>query len=306
MFNSSFREMTRSGTTALINEQILKTAPSVFATAPHSEVSDRYGFMPTIDVIDALRGEGWYPVDATQKNVRDQSKRELTTHLVRFRRLGNDLQIGDSVAELVLKNSHDRSSAFVLHAGLFRMVCANGIITADSTFQKLSVRHGKNVVNDIIEGSYNVIENVPAIVDSVESMQNTELSASERAIFARTAYNYANGYDNDAARDEALVTDGNVLASQILRPKRGADTGSDLWTTFNVVQEKLIKGGVRTAKVNDKGQYRRNTSRNITSIDKNIKLNKAIWEMAAQMDALKNGGNVTPPPAETLDIRHMI
>jgi len=306
MFNSNFREMTQTGTTALVNEQIMQTAPSVFATAPHHEVSDRYGFMATIDVVDALRGEGWFPVDATQKNVRDKSKRDLTSHLVRFRRLGSDINVGDSVVELVLKNSHDRSSAFVLHAGIFRMVCANGIIVADSTFEKLSVRHGKNVVENIIEGSCQIIDEVPAIANSVESMQNTELSAAERAIFARTAYNYANGYDNDAARDDAILTGGAALASQILRPKRGGDTGTDLWTTFNIVQEKIMRGGIKTAKVNDKGRYRRNTSRPVTSIDRNIKLNKAIFEMAAQMDAIKNEHGSSEPQTDTLDIRNLL
>ena len=276
------REMTHTGTIALNNHDIRINAPSVFAEAPHHEVSDRYGFMPTINVVDALRSEGWYPVDASQKNVRDASKRDLTTHLVRFRRLDNDITVGDSVVELLLKNSHDRSSAFVLHAGIFRMACANGIVIADSTFNKLSVRHGKNVVNDIIEGSYEVIDEVPAICDSVEGMQATELSPEERSIFALTAYNYAHG-----EREENDLTSDNSIINQMLRPRRRADSGSDLWTTFNVVQESIIKGGVRTIKRNDKGRIRRNTKRAVGNIDKNIKLNKAIWEMATQIKALK-------------------
>jgi len=277
-----FREMTQSNNEAMTNAQIMLAAPSTFATAPHHEVSDRYGFMPTIDVVDALRGEGWLPVDATQKNVRDKSKRELTTHLLRFRRLDNDIKVGDSVVELLLKNAHDRSSAFVLHAGIFRMACANGIVIADSTFNKLSVRHGKNIVGDILEGSYDIIKDVPMITEQVEGMQNTMLDGRERAILARTAYNYAFG-----ERDDKLLTSENSIINQMLQPKRHSDTGSDLWSTFNVIQENVIRGGIRTAKVNDKGRYRRTTSRAVKSIDKNIKLNKALWEMATQMKELK-------------------
>jgi len=279
-----FREMTHSSNEILTNEQILAGAPSVFATAPHHEVSDRYGFMPTIDVVDALRYEGWMPVDATQKNVRDKSKRELTTHLLRFRRIDDDILVGDSVVELLLKNSHDRSSAFVLHAGVFRMACANGIVIADSTFKKLSVRHGKNIVGDIIEGSYEIIDEVPTIANHVEGMQNTELSAQERAIFAKTAYTFANGEktENDVTSDASIV-------NQMLKPKRPADHGHDLWTTFNVIQENVIRGGIETTKLSKSTRdgYRRNTSRAVKSIDKNIKLNKALWEMATQMKELK-------------------
>jgi len=279
---NTYREMTHGGTEALTNEQIMVNAPSVFATAPHYEVSDRYGFMPTINVVDALRNEGWMPVDATQKNVRDASKRDLTTHLLRFRRIDNDITVGDSVVEILLKNAHDRSSAFVLHAGIFRMACANGIVIADNTFNKLSVRHGKNIVGDIIEGSCQVIKEVPAICDTVEEMQGTELSPQERAIFAKTAYTFAHG-----ERDENMLTSDESIVNQVLRTKRQADTGKDLWTTFNVIQENIIKGGVRTAKVNDKGRVRRSTKRAVKNIDKNIKLNKAIFEMATQMQALK-------------------
>jgi len=276
------REMTHTGTIALSNDQLMHHAPSIFATAPHHEVSDRYGFQPTIDVVDALRFEGWMPVDATQKNVRDKSKRDLTTHLLRFRRLDDEVMIGDSVAELVLKNSHDRSSAFVLHAGVFRMACANGIIIADSTLQKMSVRHGKNIVGEIIEGSYEVMDEIPMLADHVCGMQATDLSPAEREIFAHTAYTFAHGErtEND------LTSEGNII-NQMLRPKRHADTGNDLWTTFNVIQENLIRGGIKTMKLNDKGRPKRSTKRAVNNIDKSIKLNKALWEMATSMKAIK-------------------
>lgn len=274
-----FREMTHSSNEALNNDQLMAGAPSVFATAPHHAVSDRYGFLPTIDVVNALRGEGWMPVDATQRNVRDASKRELTTHLLRFRRLDNDIQIGDSVVELVLKNAHDRSSAFVLHAGIFRMACANGIVIADSTFGKLSVRHGKNIVNDIIEGSYDIIEKVPSIVNHIEGMQATALDGKQRSNFARGAYTMAYG---ELAENE-LTGEGSIV-TQMLHPKRRADKGHDLWSTFNVIQENIIRGGVKTLKYNaKKGTVRRGTRRAVNSIDKNIKLNKALWEMATDL-----------------------
>ena len=277
---SNFREMTHTGGEALSNEQIMLTAPSVFATEPHHEVSDRYGFMPTIDVVDALRFEGWMPVDATQRNVRDSSKRTLTTHLLRFRRLANDIQVGDSVVELLLKNAHDRSSAFVLHAGIFRMACANGIVIADSTFGKLSVRHGKNIVDNIIEGSYEVIDEVPVITSHVEGMQNTLLTGKQRSSFALDAYTMAYG-----ERGKNDLTSDNSIVSQILATKRHADEGSDLWSTFNVVQENIIRGVLHTIKVNKKCRIRSNSKRAVNSIDRNIKLNKALWEMATDLKA---------------------
>lgn len=284
-----YQEMTRNNqNTALENPMLMAAAPSIFATQPHHEVSDRYGFQSTIDVVDALRFEGWMPVSASQKNVRDMSKRELTKHLVRFRRVDDNITVGDSVVELLLTNSHDRSSAFVLHAGIFRMACANGIVIADSTFQKLSVRHGKNIVSDIIEGSYSVIEEVPTITNQVETMQAIDLNHAEQHLLAKTAYEYTHG--SLAEHPEVISSIGNIT-EQMLQPRRRADTGSDLWTTFNKVQESTLKGGVTISKLSAKrrGGYGRSTTRAVNSIDKNIKLNKALWEMANQMAELKAG-----------------
>jgi len=284
-----YREETKSHSVALENDQIIMTAPSVFAEQPHSDVSDKYGFIPTINVIDGLRAEGWYPVDATQKNVRDKSKQDFTKHLVRFRRLNDDITVGDSVVELLLTNSHDRSSGFVLHAGVFRMACANGIVIADSTFNKVSVRHNRFATERVIEGSYNVIDEVPLITSQIEGMQAIELNRAEQEIFARTALGYILP---EPKQNQKIITSSENLTSQMLRPKRSSDTGMDLWSTFNVVQEKALRGGIRMSKWTDGKGYRNSTTREVKNIDKNIKLNKALFEMAMQMKAIKEAAIV--------------
>ena len=53
-------------TTALNNQDLHRVAPSIFASAPWERVSERYAFIPTIQVVDALRGEGFMPVKAMQ------------------------------------------------------------------------------------------------------------------------------------------------------------------------------------------------------------------------------------------------
>ncbi len=280
-----FREMTHAHNVELTNEAMLQNAPSVFAEQPFNEVSSKYGFVPTINVIEGLRAEGWLPVDATQKNVRNKDKTDFTKHLIRFRRLNDDIKVGDSAVELLLTNSHDRSSAFVLHAGIFRMACANGIVIADSTFNKVSVRHNQNALEDVIEGSYQVLEEVPLITNEVEAMQEVILNREEQKIFAGAALDYMLPEPKEG--EAKIVTSKDALIGQILHPKRSADTGSDLWSTYNVVQEKALRGGLISHKMDAKGRYRRNTTRAVKSIDKNVKLNKALWEMAVKMKELK-------------------
>lgn len=282
---NNYREMSQSHDFEISTDAMRANAPSIFAGEAHSEVSDRYGFVPTIQVIEGLKAEGWLPVDATQKNVRHADKQDFTKHLIRFRRLGDDIRVGDSAVELLLTNSHDRSAAFVLHAGIFRMACANGIVIADSTFNKVSVRHNQNALDDVIEGSYRVMEEVPLITNEVESMQGVQLTQAEQKVFANAALGYMMPELNE--EDSKIITSREALVTQALRPKRSSDTGADLWSTYNVVQEKAIRGGLTSHKVNAKGRYRRNTTRAVKSIDKDVKLNKALWEMAVQMKELK-------------------
>ena len=281
----NYREMSKSHNEHLTNDSMILTAPSIFSEAPRGDVSARYGFLPTIQIVDALRAEGWLPVDAVQKNVRNKDNTDFTKHLVRFRRLGDDIKVGDSVVELLLTNSHDRTAAFQLHAGIFRMACANGIVIADSTFNKVSVRHNQNAAEQVVEGSYQVIDEVPLITNEVESMQNTMLTQNEQFLLAKTVLDYTTPEAKEG--DAKIITSETNIVEQMLRPNRNADTGLDLWSTYNVIQEKVLRGGIRTAKRNAKGQYKRNTTREVKSIDKNVKLNKALWEMATAFRDLK-------------------
>jgi hypothetical protein len=73
----------------------------------------------------------------------------------------------------------------------------------------------------------------------------------------------------------------------LLIPYRPEDRGNDLWTTFNVVQENLIRGGVGYTTRNSKGRkvYRR--SRPVRGIDGDLKLNRALWRQAEELRKTK-------------------
>ena len=64
----------------------------------------------------------------------------------------------------------------------------------------------------------------------------------------------------------------------ILMPVREEDKGDDLWTVFNVCQEKMIKGGFQSTSKNDKVRKQRK----ITSIKKDVEYNQRLWEIATR------------------------
>jgi hypothetical protein len=262
---SSFRS-----TAPLSNDQIARYAPSVLAQEAHESRGERYTFIPTIEVLDGLRREGFQPFEVRQTRVRDQSKREHTKHLVRLRH-ESSITSAEEVPEIILLNSHDGSSSYQLLSGFFRFVCSNGLIAGD-VCNDIRVRHSGNVVDDVIEGAVRVLDNVEEIAGRIDTYKSITLAPEEATVFANAALSLR--WDEDKAP---------VQAEQVLRTRRWADNKADLWTTFNRVQENLLKGGLssRTA------TGRRMSTRAVGGVNENVKLNRALWSLADGLAQLK-------------------
>ena len=82
---------------------------------------------------------------------------------------------------------------------------------------------------------------------------------------------------------------GRDISTRLLTVRRSADQGSDLWKTFNVIQENVIKGGIRLVRENEQGQRSLARTRAVNSIDRDAKLNKELMQLALKMQQLKTG-----------------
>src|ERR1700749_5101652 len=89
----------------LSNDEIAEVAPSILAHSAHESRSDRYSYIPTVDVLDALRKEGFQPFMVCQTRVRDDGRRAYTKHMLRLRH-ANQIS-GSEANEIILLNSHD-------------------------------------------------------------------------------------------------------------------------------------------------------------------------------------------------------
>lgn len=262
-----------TSTTPMSQDQIKRLAPSVFATQAHNRVTQRYQFISTLDMISALGQEGWLPVHAEESRVRIANREGFAKHLLRFRRFDQVLPlVGDSFPEIVIVNSHDGSCCYQIHAGLFRLVCSNGMIVANADMGQVRRRHTGDALGEVIEGTYEIVEALPTIAGKVESFQQIDLKPAEQRAFAESALSLR--WEGDEAP---------IAPTQLLQARRGEDSGNDLWTTYQRVQENMLKGGLRGA--NSTG--RRTTTRAIKSVDGNVKINKALWLLTERMAELK-------------------
>jgi len=248
------------------NEELLRTyAPAVFATEPEDgRVSDRYSFLPTTDILEILQDEGWTAWKAQQVNARKWSTSHAK-HIVRLRHEDmtmDDFGVGDSFPEMLLMNAHNGLGGYTLQGGIFRMVCSNGMVISEQDFGKIQIRHIGFKPEQVVEASKELIMNSSQIADKIGSWQGTEMTQRSRKDFFA-----------DAAKlrfkdpDEGLLLD-------VATPRRVEDQKTDLWTTFNVAQENLLRGGFRNGITN-------RMVRPISNIQKDVNLNAQLWDLAS-------------------------
>jgi hypothetical protein len=283
-FNHEINQPKQGGimkpTIVLEDHDIRETAPSVFADQAWAENSQNYRFLPTISVVNALRDSGYNVVKAIQSRCRIEGKGDFTKHMIRLRHSThtNPLNIGDEVPEIVLVNSHDRSSAFKLMLGIFRLVCSNGMVVASQKIESLSVRHtgSDNLLNEVIDVTAEIINEAPKAIDQIHRFKGIILTPDEQVAFASGA-------------KELLTTSIDIKPERLLNVRRYDDYGSpdgsrDIWKTFNVVQENMIRGGVRGVNANN----RLMRTREVKSVQADININKALWKYTEEIARLKS------------------
>ncbi|EGM1539512.1 DUF945 domain-containing protein [Salmonella enterica] len=249
----------------LTREELMQYTPSVFGEDKHASRSDRYSYIPTITLLENLRREGFEPFFACQSRVRDPGRRDYTKHMLRLRRAGQIT--GQQVPEIIILNSHGGESSFQLLPGVFRSVCTNSLVCGQS-FGEIRVPHRGDIVGKVIEGAYEVLGVFDRVEEKREAMQSLLLPPPAQQALAKAALTYRFGEEHQP-----------VAATQILTPRRYEDRKDDLWSVFNRIQENLLKGGLpgRTAK------GKRSHTRAVNGIDGDVKLNRALWVMAEQM-----------------------
>lgn len=267
---------------ALTEDELRALAPSIFATDAHTSRSDRFKPIPTIDILRALKKEGFEAVGAKQAVARIDDRVSHTKHLIRLRKMDEvqKFTVGDTVMECYLKNANDGTSVYDLMAGLFRVQCLNSLVAQTSTIDTVKVRHSGDVQGKVIEGTFRVLGEANKVLEAPVAWSKLLLEKPEREAFAEAAHVLRFG---DA---EGNVTT-PVNPEQLLEARRHADTPNDLWHTFNRIQENAVKGGVHATGHNAAGQRRRMTTREIKGIDQDVKLNKALWVLAERLAEAK-------------------
>ena len=246
-------------------------SPSVSAQHAHSRVSSKYQFLSTLDVVKALGDQGIVPYRSIQAGTRIEGGQDYAKHLVRFRQVNQVAMVGEVFPEIVLTNSHDRASSFHIELGLFRLVCANGLVVSSGNLAGYRIRHVGSTIHDVLRATQDLITQFPYVQESVAKMQAKQLTDGQREQMAAMAL----GLRWDAAKVP-------FESARLLVTRRIEDAGTDLWTTYNVIQENMIRGQHRSRWGRFNGGSIR-TTQPVKSIDVDMKINRGLWELASSM-----------------------
>ena len=269
-------------TSFLSNDDIKRMCPMALHTAPtNPNVSDRYVQANTMTVIEDLAKLGWYPVQAKQCRPKKNSSGIHSFHIVAFQNpevrimktLENGEKVVDAYPRIILTNSHDGFNSFKFMVGLYRTICSNGLVVCSQEFANISIRHINYDFEELRKIVATTIEQVPNIVTKMNTMRTITLNDEQKTAIATEVIKIR----QDVAPEEQIEVDTETI-EDILTPIREEDNANDLWTIFNICQEKLIKGGFQRKGRNNKMRRQRP----ITSIKKDIDYNQRLWETAEQ------------------------
>ena len=270
---------------AMTKTEIRERAPYVFAEAPTNPgVSDRYVMATTETIIDDMAKLGWDVVDCKQQRANKRSK-VRSFHMVAFqnpkvfitKENADGTESVDCFPRIILTNSHDGFHSFKFMVGLFRLVCSNGLVVATEQFADVSIRHINYTFSELREMVAKAITTVSDNISVMNEMQNTILNDEQKKALATEALKIRGG-DND---DKPLKVADDDL-EDILTPTRDEDNANDLWTVFNVLQEKIIKGNFKM--ISPTNQKVRK-ARPITGLAKDLEINQALFRYASEMRA---------------------
>lgn len=260
--------------------------PSVVAKTKEQcgRTTHKYEFVPTTRIIDILSDNGWFPVSAKEARAYNPKRHGYQEHMLRFRKDGAPSihSLHEAYAEIVVQNSHDGSRAFRIMGGVFVKICGNGLVVSEGLVQSFRIKHIGFTKQRVEEAIDVILAATPRIGNQIEHFNNIRLTENERIAYAESAL--WTKYDENFLKTHQIDT---ASFFSDVRPQEEEPT---LWNVFNIVQERVISGGIRIHRYDENGEVdlsRYRKSKQITSIQENIRLNKALWNLTEHTAALK-------------------
>ena len=272
---------------ALNDKEIEHLCPVAFkSTMTQKEISKlglskHYSFVPTMNVVNDLRALGYEVVDAKQVKARKKSTNGYQKHMLTFEHPKYKVEGREEYPQILLTNSHDGGNAFTLSAGIFRLVCSNGLVIKTEDYGSARLVHKGYSFEAVQKLVKEFEETVSEVLNKITEMKKVQLTKEQQIEFAKKAALLrftAKSYNEDNIADVVNIDD-------LLNVDRKEDAGNGLYEVFNRVQESIVQGKylyAASGKVNDADTKTRK-ARPIKNFKQSIDVNKKLSALAFEL-----------------------
>ena len=235
-------------------------------------LSKHYSFVPTSKVINDLRTLGWNPVDAVQVKARKKETNGYQKHMITFENDSYKTEGATEYPQLLLTNSHDGGNAFTLSAGIFRLVCENGLVIKTEDYGTSRLIHKGYSFDSIQKLVNDFVATIDETLVRITAMKEIELNRDQQMEFAKAAalLRFTEKSYNEENIDKVVDLD------DLLNAERAEDAGNGLWEVYNRVQESLVQGKFHYIGGNKKSRK----ARPIKNFKQSIHVTQKLSELA--------------------------
>ena len=273
-----------TATAPISDEELQAYCPAIMNEhGAHSARSDRYGFVSTISIINALREKGYGVYYAQQQDsYRRPEMHEYQRHIVRLRKVEEaDTLHNGVIFDIVLQNSHNGSTTLSINPGIYRPATDMYMTLPFSPTDQR--RHMVGNVEGYVDMVSDISDMHVDFLDLFEAMRNQPMSHGAQLQFIDAALEARYGeYKPVGNRPKGLSTE-RFFETQV---EAGNDDFSNLWECMNRTLSVIMNGGVQyeTGTINKKtGELRLASLRGVTNIKHSVEIQAAVWNIAEKM-----------------------
>ena len=187
-------------------------------------LSKHYSFVPTMRVVNDLRTLGYEVTDAVQVKARKKTTNGYQKHMITLEHPKYKVEGSEEYPQILLTNSHDGGNAFSLSAGIFRLVCSNGLVIKTEDYGTARLVHKGYSFEAVQELVKQFEETMGEVLTKITAMKKVELTKAQQIEFAKKAALLrftAKSYNEDNIADVVDIDD-------LLNVERKEDAGNGL------------------------------------------------------------------------------
>lgn len=260
----------------LTTEEIFNAAPAVYAVTRGENLSDKYLFISTSQLLNILTQDGWIVV-LTRGSKRSKSKYSAlhSVYLTRKEYTENvDVQ-SNEVPLLKIVNSHNGKHSFKIGPAIMSRKTGAIYHVPNSIYPTPRIVHKTYNTQEVVGVAYTILCDFPKVIKKIDSLKNTNLSPSAVREFAKSAANIIFKAEDILRTDEYL---GDDKVAQQLAGFDGFKHNSSVWDLVESISQNAFEGAVLLKRKSNK----LTKTRKINSVKRHDEITQKILDLTSQ------------------------